>query len=372
MITCEYPPDTGGLSGYSWSLVDGLNAMGVRVSVWTRGEGSMKDFSPADLWRTGRAFRERDGRNILVQWVPHGYGFHAVNFPFCCWLLWRRVRHGDRVVLMVHETFLDWTTGGLRQFVAAFVQRAMTAVLLQSSRHVFVSIPEWIRRLKPLAFGLKVPFEWLPVPSNVPLEGREEDIQVARAAYGDTDSILIGHFGTYNKELRQLLCDILPSLLNRCPDARVVLLGKNSVEFAQELRSLAPEHGDRIRASGLLDSRRLSAALSACDVMIQPYSDGISTRRGSAMAALSHGLPTVSTHGFLSEPFWTGCGAVSLVPSGDAEAFVRSTADLITDPERRQRLGMAGRKLYAERFDVEHTVRAVAATVRRLEHMNDN
>ena len=44
-----------------------------------------------------------------------------------------------------------------------------------------------------------------------------------------------------------------------------------------------------------LANEEVSVHLSACDLMIQPYPDGISARRTSAMAALAHERPVVTT-----------------------------------------------------------------------------
>ncbi len=51
--------------------------------------------------------------------------------------------------------------------------------------------------------------------------------------------------------------------------------------------------------------------------MIQPYPDGISSRRTSAMAGLALGLPIVSTSGHLTETIWAEHAAVVLTPIGD-------------------------------------------------------
>src|SRR5207248_8710803 len=99
--------------------------------------------------------------------------------------------------------------------------------------------------------------------------------------------------------------------------------------------------------------------LLACDLMVQPFEDGVTTRRTSIMAALAHGVPTVTTRGRLTEPLWRASGAVGLAPAGDPTALATVAADLLAEPRRRQRLGAAGRATYDEFFDVRHTVAAL-------------
>jgi glycosyltransferase involved in cell wall biosynthesis len=79
---------------------------------------------------------------------------------------------------------------------------------------------------------------------------------------------------------------------------------------------------------------------------------------------LSHGRPTVTTAGFLTEPIWEESGAVVLTPAGDAEAMAQAAADLLADAPRRQEIGRRAAALYARRFDISHTIAALRSEVR--------
>ena len=70
---------------------------------------------------------------MIVQWVPHAYGFRAMNLGFCLWL-WSRASRGDDIELMVHEPYLAFWGGSWRQTAAAIVHRLMTVVLLRSAQ----------------------------------------------------------------------------------------------------------------------------------------------------------------------------------------------------------------------------------------------
>ena len=121
VIACEYPPQIGGVSSYVASVAAGLGAAGHSVHVWCPpAEGprpaphgvtvhdQLGQFTPGDLRRAGRTL---DGfaspRRLLIQWVPHGYGYRSMNLPFCLWVR-QRARAGDRVDLMVHEPFMEF------------------------------------------------------------------------------------------------------------------------------------------------------------------------------------------------------------------------------------------------------------------------
>src|ERR1019366_7980890 len=100
-----------------------------------------------------------------------------------------------------------------------------------------------------------------------------------------------------------------------------------------------------------------AAHLSACDVLIQPYVDGISTRRTSAMAGLALGVPLATNHGWLPETILRKSRAVELAATPDR---VHEAADaLLRDPTWAATVGARGRQLYRDRFSLEHTVRTL-------------
>lgn len=373
LITSEYPPQHGGVSDYTQAVAAGLADQGDEVHVWcpalTTAEPvetgvtvhrQFTGFSPVDLQLVGR---QLDGfpapRRILVQWVPHGYGYHSMNVPFCWWL-WNRARvHGDQIELMVHEPYLSFRLGSVRQSGAATVHRLMASILLRAAHRVWISIPGWEPLLRPYAFGRKLPFQWLPIPSNVPIAADANEVQMVRRRYAKDGQVLIGHFGTFGSLITELLEPILSALARQQADQVVLLIGQRSQQFRDELLRKDDRMTGFLQATGRLTSDQLSHHLSACDLLIQPYPDGASTRRTSLMAGLSHGKPIVTTRGHLTEPFWSRTDAAVLVPAGNAPAFVECVTRLREDATQRKTMGCAARKLYQKRFDICHTISAL-------------
>jgi hypothetical protein len=74
------------------------------------------------------------------------------------------------------------------------------------------------------------------------------------------------------------------------------------------------------------------------------------------MVALSHGRPTVTTTGRLTEPLWSESGALVLTPADHAFDLAAVTASLLADPARLLQLAGRARSLYTERFDLAHTI----------------
>jgi glycosyltransferase involved in cell wall biosynthesis len=368
ILTPEYPPKTGGVADYTRLVARGLYEAGETVHVWCPAEAAVDTdsafevhpecgrFHASDLARLGRLLDRFDRpRRLLLQWVPHGYGRRAMNVGFCLWV-WRRARRGDQIEVMVHEPYLAFWEGGWRQAAAALVHRFMTIVLLRAASRVWVAIPAWEDRWRPYTLGRAVPFAWLPVPSVLMVP----DSAAVRAVRDQfSDGPLIGHLGTYGPLVASLLDDVLKELLCRLDEGRIVLMGAGGDAFRQRFSARYPGLAPRIVATGRLADHALAAHVAACDVLVQPYPDGVSSRRTTAMAGLRLGVPLVTTSGALTESFWEPSRAVRLSPAGDWARMVEHVLDLLSHPDARRTLADSGRTFYERTFDVRRTVAAL-------------
>ena len=370
-VTPEYPPHNGGVADYTHQIAAELARRGETVHVWgpagsARQAGSsvvvhpeLGTFSPADIRRADTLL---DGfpspRRLVVQWVPHGFGQRAMNLPFCLWL-WRRSVAGDGVELIVHEPFVTFS-GSVGQHAVAVVQRAMTLMLLSAARRVWVTTRAWAPLLEPYLSGRGVQVEWLPVPSS--LESPDAVAAGAvRLRYAEAGQRLIGHFGTHGSLVTSLLADAIPSIAAADRSARFVLIGSGSEQFRSTLVSAHTSLTGRVSATGRLDARELAEHVAACDVLVQPYPDGVTSRRTTAMAGLFARVPVVTTRGKLTEGLWQDDSAMKLADVGDVNALVNHVVQLLADPAERHRQADAGRAFYDRWFDVRHTVAALAA-----------
>ena len=142
-------------------------------------------------------------------------------------------------------------------------------------------------------------------------------------------------------------------------DCHVLLLGEGSEAFGRALAVRHPSLAGRSFATGRLPADDVSHHVAACDVMLQPYPDGISSRRTSAMVGLSHGRAIVTTSGWLTEPLWAEARAVVLGPVDDPHALAVATATILFDVSQREEIGRRGAALYDARFDLRHAVAAL-------------
>jgi glycosyltransferase involved in cell wall biosynthesis len=258
---------------------------------------------------------------------------------------------------MCHELYHPW---GLREkptrWLLAAIHRVMMYHIVQASQRLFISTANFAERLRPYDPKRKLPMTWSPVPSNIATRADVDPAAVAeiRRRIVPDGRPLIGHFGTFGAVMLPSLRAVLPAVLAADPSRLLLLVGRNGHKFAASLAAEHPAIGERIIATGGLESADAAAHLSACDLMIQTYPDGVSTRRGSAMGDLGLGLPIVTNRGYSTEPAWSEFDAVRLVDS-DRE-MARAAGELLADPAARAALGRRALDLYEQRFAVRHTV----------------
>lgn len=356
IVTCEYPPQIGGVSDYTGLLAEKLVGTGDAVHVWApmiespsqlseklAVHPTLGRFDGPDLSATQQAMQhvQSSPRDILVQYVPHGYGHRSMNLAFCKWIE-SLAKRGDRIHLMVHEPFLESGQGSWKQRLAAQVHRRMARILLRCAHRVLISIPAWERYLLPYA-PPNTKFEWLPIPATLPVTECQPT----------TGKLTFGHLGTYSTHMRKLLSPVFAAVLRRVPECCALLLGRGSAEFVSELTGLDPSLSNRIEAAGLLPPAGVSRALTQCSLMFQPFPDGLSSRRTSLMNALAHAIPVVSNKGHLTEDLWRHSGAIFL---SSPERFADDCVKILSDAATRSELALRGRELYLSTFDWPRTL----------------
>jgi glycosyltransferase involved in cell wall biosynthesis len=379
LLTGEFPPDCGGVGDYVLDLARALADAGDSVHVWTTGGRDERTvraieaghpritihalpdrFGPASRRTLGDAWRATPG-TVLLQYVPNALGARGANLPFCWWL--RGVhRAGADVRVMFHEPYFYFTLSRPWRNALALVQRAMAATLLRASGAIYLSTETWRRYLRAADSAARV--ATLPIPSSIPSGRPGDDSAALRRVLAPGAEPVVGHFGTYGEHVAAELLSLLPAIAARSPSARFAFVGAGSREFLDRLRGRLPGIAERAWASGRANPADVSALLRACDLLIQPYPDGITTRRTSAMAGLKNAVATVSTLGPLTEPIWTESCAVALAPVGDAALFARTVARLLDDAAARQALAAGGARAYERHFSMPRTIATLRAAAR--------
>jgi glycosyltransferase involved in cell wall biosynthesis len=366
LVTGEYPPESGGVGDYTQLVAEALAARGCAVHVWcpaadpSGGPGSVQvhrlpdHFGRASRLVMDEAFATEPGR-VLLQYVPNALGGRGTNLSFCLWLRRAGRRHDVRV--MFHEPYFYFSLRHPLRNALAIVQRLMAAVLLRTAPVAYASTDSWrplLVRWAPSHTRLVV----LPIPATVARHAEPDEVERWRDLFSEHGryASVAGHFGTYGDHVASQLRAAIPAILRADRDVRIICLGRLSDAFAE---ALPAETRARVLGTGALSRRDISAALRACDVVVQPYPDGVTTRRTSVMASLANGCPTVTTSGPLTEAVWGTAAAVALARAGDAAGLAAIVARLLHDPAERSALAERGRQLYDEAFALDRTIDAL-------------
>ena len=191
-------------------------------------------------------------------------------------------------------------------------------------------------------------------PNHIEIDEVRDDLNLKE------DDILLGYFGFLNHSKgADALLKAMAQLDKRF---HTVFIGgqtgasdtQNNQHFLADLRRLIDQLGlnGRVHWTGYLYDRRVSAFLHAADLMVMPYRDGASLRRGTLMAALAHGRPLISTWPIGPTPQLKHGENIWFVPVDDADAIVTAVQTVSADAELRQRMG-ASAKTIATHFSWE-------------------
>jgi glycosyltransferase involved in cell wall biosynthesis len=363
LLTGEYPPDTGGVGDYTEIVANGLVERGCTVHVWCpaaneASDGALHIHRLPDVFGAGsqrtleRAFSATPGC-VVLEYVPNALGARGVNLRFCLWLLRMRRRSID-VRVMFHEPYFYFRWERPWRNALAVTQRLMAAVLIRASRVAYLSTTAWLPYLQPWGSATMIDS---PIPATIAPAAGPAAITGWRSRFtaGHEGTLIVGHFGTFGDHVGRELTGAVPAILRASPAARFVFIGRGGEAFAAGLSRREPALGSRLHATGTLSRAEVSAALRACDLVVQPYPDGVTTRRTSVMAALANGVAVVTTDGRLTEPVWRNAD-VKLVTPSDPAALAAATVAVLADADGRMALGSNGKRLYDARFAVEHTL----------------
>ena len=295
---------------------------------------------------------------LFLQFNQFSYGRWGLN-PFLP-LTVRRLRqssHAPRIAVMFHEDFVPVTNW--KNAIMTTWQRWQFWMLGRQADQVFFSIDPWVERYQD--WFPDTPVHHLPVGSNMPHVAA--DRQAVRTKLGiDPDTFVLGVFGSlHNSRLVDYIQRATKAVADVTDNFKMLYIGPHGEAFCRAL------DGWPVLDAGRLPAEAVSRHLRVMDVHLTPFIDGVSTRRGSFMAGLQHGVPTVATHGPLTDAMLTRRNeqAFLLSPVGAPDRFAEHVVALWRQPEKRRALGQAGQDLYDEHFTFEAAARTVADRLQR-------
>jgi len=346
LVTGEYPPMQGGVGAYTAALARALVDLGVEISVLTDRRATIlpdssaypRSYPQVDRWGWGNLGKiAAFARAICADWIHVQYqtaafGMHpAINFGP---LLWRR--RGLRVAWSYHDLLVPY----LFPKAGAGLRRWVTERPAFSADTTIVTNEQDENQLAGRVANLTM----IPIGSNIPglaLNAAERRTARAGWGYGDGD-LLLAYFGFLNRSKGGItLVETLHRLVAQGRNAHLLMIGERvgasdptNFAYLQEVERRIAELGvtERVRWSGALTDEDVARTLNGVDVLVMPYTDGASLRRGTLMAGLVNGCAIVTTvpqtplAAFQDGRDWL------TVPPGDADATAQAVLRIADDP----------------------------------------
>jgi len=369
IITGEFPPEPGGVADYTWELAKALSkGTQEEVHIWTpEVESGGRGLERVHVHHLSKGFgfrwlqeldrglaRYGSADPLIVQYVPHMYGWKAMNLGFCFWLT--RQRHRILSVMFHEVAYPLKSDQPLRHRLLALVNRVMARIVLKRANYSFTSIEPYRQLLNRLAPDVQV--ELMRICSNVPFTWgahRAENGTPAGAAHKT-----VGIFSSFGSGISALLEPIIPSILES--DAIQVRLIGPASSLVSSICERYPQYRPRLSTSGRVPAAEVGPQLTSCDLLLQLYPDGAAAARGTLVAALASGVPVVTNFGHLTEPLFKAKNAVAFCDC-TPESVREVVEGLLSDNAAARELGIAGRQLYDEQFDISVAVKQLRATV---------
>lgn len=355
IVTGEYPPKLGGVGDYTYQICRALASGGDSVHVWSPGADVGVHSAPAQIhqlpggfgWRwlneLNSQLREYPRpRNVLIQYVPHMYGWKSMNLAFCWWIMRQR---RENVFVMFHEIAFPLRQGQpLRHHLLALVHRAMAWVILRSVRHAFTSTDPYIDLLRKLG-KTETPISMLRICSNIPAESYTERSATNQA--DDRGLFTVGIFSNFSPAICRTLAPVIAPLFED-PQIAIRLLGPGEA-FCRTLAAENPEAAGRISCTGHLPVAHVGDNMQRCDVLLQLYPGGASAARGTLIGGMASGVPVITNSGAATDKLFIDSRAL-LLTDGTPQSVRSALLLLKGNPGLAREIAARAQRLYNESF----------------------
>jgi len=353
LVSDLLPPKRGGLADHTHRLATELSATHPVSVLTSPGAGpseryqvrsSIGDWKDLD-WIMAELSEYPNDSILLWQYVPHMYGRGGANRNLP--RLWRDLKKaGNRQVFIAHEIMadLDWRPSRLWY---ALQHRRQWRALVDAADAIPISTGRWVEEWSQRLPAMASKFSLLPSPTSIePIAVGPDHAREWRMARGIApEARILVYFGTIgpNKQLYWVINAWRAARAAGIPVVLTVIGGAPDLGLPPALREF-------YRPLGYLPAAEVSAALHASDLLALPFSDGVSERRTTLMAGLSHGLAVATTIGHGTGKELAQANFLGRCHANDEKTFVEMISALLRDDAQRRALAEGGRKANAENY----------------------
>jgi glycosyltransferase involved in cell wall biosynthesis len=195
---------------------------------------------------------------------------------------------------------------------------------------------------------------FIPVGANLPSPERAWHQEKGSVVTPKVAVFSLSASSTGLEEVR-LIAEAVRYASSRMERLGLIVLGRNSEVAEKQLKETLAGAPVDITVHGLIPADRVVDVLGSCDAMLFVRGP-VSSRRGSAIAAIACGLPLVAREGWETAEPTTSAG-VHLLPEDNTDGFGPALLRVLTDNDYRALLAERSRHAQQQHF----SWRAIAA-----------
>lgn len=355
LVSPHFKPMPGGVSDYSFQFACELEKLGHEVTVVTRASGEDKanreatfrvvtvsDFSLRTTSLLKELCRDHRIERILFQWTPLAFAPKSLGILPSLFLTLLFLRPLP-VNFMVHESHYPvlMNLRGLLIGLPHFIQFMLFSLVTKKLFFSHEAAKRYWQRF--LFFKREGSLETLPVFSNIPVSkslSEKEEGPEAKATH------CLVYFGGQHPTNN---LHFVRAAFDRC---RKELGDKVSLKLIGITKENCPDilKGEGINPLGYLPETQVSEVLAGASLMLAPFTDGVSTRRGSVMAGLSHQRAILTTDGVCTLEDIPWSDIVCVVSGQDKVAYEDQALTLLKNSHQREELANKGHAYYDLHF----------------------
>lgn len=362
LVTGEYPPMEGGVGAFTRELAKAMADSGHEIHIITdrkarpqSDQRRIRDLiEPIDLgfarihprirnwgWSSLAAITDIVLRQQLqivnIQYQAAAYHMRSPAINFLPW----RLKGVTKTAVTFHDLrtpYLFPKAGRLRETAVQFMARQAHGVIVTN-----------LEDFQALSRRGHSPLCQIPIGSNITTYmASASEIAEARDHLGLVSSDhLLGYFGFLHESKG---ADTLVTALSQLdPATHLVFIGGqrgssdsvNNQLFLGQLKKRIHDLGlsARVHWTGFVSDEEVSTYLQASDLIVMPYRDGVSLRRGTLMAILAHGRPLITTTPLVPTPELEHGLQAWFVTPGDPAALAEAIRRVSADASLREKLG---------------------------------
>ncbi len=302
---------------------------------------------------------------VNIQYQPAAYNMRSVAINLLPW----RLKGVTTNVVTFHDLrvpYLFPKAGWLRQTAVTFMARQASGVIVTN-----------VGDYQALTARVRTPVTQIPIGSNIQARPvTPAEVTAVRRQFGlNASDCLLGYFGFLHESKG---ADVLLQALATLPEhVHALFIGgrtgssdeANNQAFYEQLDAFITQHklSNRVHWTGFVSDYEASAVLTAVDLMVLPYRDGASLRRGTLMAALAHGRALLTTYPAAPTPELIHGENVWFVQPDDPAGLAAAIQHLLANADLRHRLSQQATAV-ADQFTWD---KIAARTVAFFEHLRD-